>query len=107
MTPRLLILISLFDGIGVARLALQELDWTPTREFGSEVLVEALEVTRRRSPRMTHLGDIAKVLIVAGTPCQDNSRLKGSSREGLAGKASGLFWELVRAVDLVREALKP
>ena len=74
---------------------------------------------------MTQLGDIlsidaltvrdlarkapgnALLLVVAGTPCQDNSRLKGTQRDGLAGKASGLFWELVRVVDLLRDSLQP
>ena len=80
-------------------MALRELDLVPAREFGSEILTEALRVTSRRFPRMTQLGDnkqiqgpqveriMAKwpdnslILIVAGTPCQDNSTLRGRGRE--------------------------
>lgn len=43
--------------------------------------------------------------IIGGFPCQDISTANtssGTGRAGLAGKRSGLFWEMVRTVCLVR-----
>ena len=102
-------LLSMFDGIGAARLALEHLHWIPSREFSSEILPAALQVSGRRFPRSTQLGDIKNIgpqfvedmvsrlppnailLVTAGTPCQDNSTLKGSESRGLGGPLLAFF----------------
>ena len=59
---------------------------------------------------MMHLGDITKIsgydaptvnVIIGGSPCQDLS-ISGN-REGLKGKRSGLFMEMIRIIREMRE----
>jgi hypothetical protein len=124
-TPRPLIVFSLFDGIGGTWEALAKLHWKPARAYSAEILPEANLVLRRRYPFVQHIDDVTKVsrewliqqvstwpknaliLLVAGSPCQGNSRLKGTHRQGLKGDSSGLFWEVVRFQEILRTSLLP
>ena len=59
-------------------------------------------------PDVPNLGDVCTAeftpgmadMIIAGFPCQDLSN--AGKRAGLAGSRSGLFWEVVRAIRVVR-----
>jgi DNA (cytosine-5)-methyltransferase 1 len=105
--------VSLFAGIGGFDLALQR--------AGVEVVASvewdkhAQNILRRRFPETTVLGDIQEVtgeqliragftpddgIITGGFPCQDLS--VAGKRAGLAGKRSGLFWEICRLLDETR-----
>jgi DNA (cytosine-5)-methyltransferase 1 len=68
---------SLFDGIGAVPLAGTYFEITPV--WASEILPNAISVTKRHFPGMAHLGDIAKLdggaipptdIIAFGSPCQ-------------------------------------
>ena len=69
---------SLFDGIGGFPLAAVRCGVEPL--WASEIEPFPISVTRRRFPRMTHVGDITKLdgaalppvdIICGGSPCQD------------------------------------
>jgi site-specific DNA-cytosine methylase len=102
--------LSLFDGMSCAQLALQKAGIPVTRYYASEVDKYAIKVTQANFPDTVQLGDVRQVtadqvgdidLLVGGSPCQGFS---------FAGKhlnfddpRSKLFFEYVR---LLKE-LKP
>ena len=97
--------LSLFDGISCARVALDRLGYTDVLYLASEVDKYASAITRYQWPDTIHLGDITQIkrenlpvqidLLIGGSPCQDLSIAK-NNRQGLDGERSGLFWEWVR-----------
>jgi len=99
----------LFDGIGGFPYAGSFFGIEPL--WASEILPQAISVTRRRFPKMAHVGDITALdggtlppvdIITFGSPCQDLST--AGRRAGLAGERSGLFMEAIRIIDEMREA---
>ncbi len=98
--------LSLFDGLAAARIALDKLK-IPVTYYSSEIDPWAMEIAIRNYPEIIHLGDIREIdgkelkeidLIVGGSPCQDFSI--AGFRRGFRGKRSRLFFEFVR---LIRE----
>jgi site-specific DNA-cytosine methylase len=74
--------LSLFDGISAARVALERAGVKVTRYYASEIKKTAVTVTRRMFPDTVQLGDVTKTdfsllppidLLVFGSPCQDLS----------------------------------
>lgn len=99
---------SLFDGIGAFPYAASFFGITPI--WASEILPNAVSITKRHFPETEHLGDITKLdggkippvgLLCFGSPCQSFSVAAGGNRTGFAGK-SGLFWEAVRIIKEMR-----
>lgn len=89
--------LSLFDGISCARVALGECEY-----YASEIDKHAIKVAKKNYPSTVHLGDVKEIgvipnldLLIGGSPCQDLSIAK-KGREGLKGERSGLFYEYVR-----------
>ncbi len=79
--------------------------------WASEILPQAISVSKRHFPHMEHLGDITQLdgkriapvdIITFGSPCQDLSVARGT-RLGLDGKRSGLFMEAIRIIKEMRE----
>ena len=76
--------------------------------MAAAITIHTLRVLAQRWPGVPNLGDVTTAdfsqvqadAIAAGFPCQDLSN--AGKRAGLAGKRSGLFWEVVRAVRMVR-----
>ena len=73
---------SLFDGIGVFPLAASRHGITPI--WASEIVPDAISITKRHFPAMEHLGDITKLdggkipavhVITFGSPCQNLSSI--------------------------------
>ncbi len=102
---------SLFDGIGAIPYAASIYGMKTL--WASEILPEAMSITRRHFPDMEHVGDITKLngatlppvdIIVFGSPCQDMSQAAGGKRVGLAGERSGLFKAAIRIIDEMRYA---
>jgi len=99
--------LSLFDGIAGAAVALQRLGVTPSCYYASEVNPHAIRIAQRNFPKILELGDINKLniageyfdLVVFGSPCTDLS-IGRKNRESLAGKSSSLFY---RAVEILQE----
>ena len=95
--------VSLFDGISCAQVALKALGYDP-KYYASEVDEYAISITQRNHPNTTQIGDVTKVLVqdgrlagtdydqkidllIGGSPCQDLSIAKGN-RQGLKGVVS-------------------
>jgi DNA (cytosine-5)-methyltransferase 3A len=99
--------LSLFDGISVARHALGD---RVKQYYASEIDAKAIHVAKKNFPDTIHLGDVRTIkavdlpkidLLIGGSPCQDLSIAK-KGRKGLDGDRSGLFWEYVRILREVK-----
>lgn len=104
--------ISLFTGIGGFELALERVFNNPECLGFSEIDNSSIEVFTKnfKIPRTSNFGCIKEFvddkrylkyknldLIFAGFPCTDLSIARGN-REGLKGKNSGLFWDLIKVI---------
>lgn len=107
--------VSLFDGISVARVALDKACLPVKKYFASEIDKYAIQVSTKNYPDIVRLGSVVDVtavklalpegeqfdLLIGGSPCQDLSIAK-KGRKGLDGDRSGLFWEYIRIRDLIK-----
>lgn len=115
-------ILSLFDGISCARVALERAGIPVEAYYASEIDKYAIQVSNKNYPEIQHIGsvtDVRKVdeagvvvtvpyddlvgvnLLIGGSPCQDLSIAK-RDRKGLDGERSGLFWEYVRILNEVK-----
>ena len=100
--------LSLFDGISCARVALGNKIKT---YYASEIDKNAIKVAMKNFPTTQQLGDVKGIkewtskepidLLIGGSPCTDLSIAK-KGRKGLEGEHSKLFWEYVRVKNLVK-----
>ena len=107
--------ISLFDGISCARVALERAGIPVEEYFASEIDKYALQISGKNWHKINHIGDVRSVattlwkfpiehkidLLIGGSPCQDLSIAK-KDRKGLDGERSSLFWEYVRILQFVK-----
>lgn len=102
--------LSLFDGISVARVALERAGIPVQAYYASEIEQNAIRISKKNWPDIVHIGDVRGVsgrdfkhidLLIGGSPCQDLSVAK-KRREGLKGARSGLFYEYVRILREVK-----
>jgi len=108
--------VSLFDGISCAMVALLKNKYTVENYYASEIDKSAIEISLKNFPQIKHVGGVQTLnrfnfphifnskidLLIGGSPCQDLSIAK-KDRKGLEGSRSGLFWEYVR----ILKELKP
>jgi DNA-cytosine methyltransferase len=101
--------LSLFDGISCARIALDKAGIKIDKYYASEIDKYALKVSNKHYPDIIQLGDIRKIsakklgkidLLIGGSPCQDLSNAK--TGEGLKGEKSRLFYEYVRLLKEIK-----
>lgn len=97
---------SLFSGIG-------GMDWGFEQagmkiEYQVEINDYCNRVLKKHWPNVRRYKDVKEVgwnnikpvdLICGGFPCQDISRARFGTRDGLAGERSGLWWEFNRIID--------
>lgn len=104
--------LSLFDGISIAQLALKQLNIPIENYYSSEIDKKAIKVTQYHFPNTIQIGDIKQVdgkslpqidLVVVGSPCQDLSSLR-KDRKGLDGDKSSLFFHALRLLEEVNPA---
>ena len=102
-------ILSLFDGISCARVALERAGIPVTKYYASEIDKNAMAIAIKNYPDTIQLGSVIEVngltfqgisrpridLLIGGSPCQDLS-IAQKNRKGLDGERSGLFWEYVR-----------
>ena len=113
-----LVVLSLFDGMSGAQIALKELGIVPAKYFASEVLKKAIRVTSQNFAETIQVGDITKWqewlpeilkgntidLIVCGSPCQNFSIL--GDRRGLNGDKSKLFFVALEILKYIENEQK-
>jgi DNA (cytosine-5)-methyltransferase 3A len=94
--------LSLFDGISCARVALDRAGIEVNCYLASEIDKNAIKVSEKNYPDIIRVGSVVDLsvegeidLLIGGSPCQDLSIAK-KDRKGLSGDRSGLFWEYVR-----------
>jgi len=102
--------LSLFDGISGAKVALNNLS-IPCHYYASEIDKYALEISRKNYPEIVQLGDIKTLdtsslpkinLLIGGSPCTSLSCAKRQKESGLVKGESVLFWEYVRILKEVK-----
>lgn len=102
--------LSLFDGISCARVALEKAGIPVGVYYASEIDNYAMQISAKNYPDIVQVGSVVGLdtaqfkdidLICGGSPCQDLSIAKGK-REGLGGKRSGLFFEYLRIFNEVQ-----
>lgn len=114
-------ILEMFAGVGGFRVGLEKADkelfetkWANQFEPARKSQ-DALEVYNYHYPDSENIGiDVAKIsdskfktmdadMIVGGFPCQDYSVARSNKDElGIKGKKGVLFWEIIRAVDLIK-----
>ena len=108
-------ILSIFDGISCARVALERAGIPVELYYASEVDKYAIQITQKNYPDTIQLGSVTEVngltfhgisrpridLLIGGSPCQDLSIAK-KNRKGLDGERSGLFWEYIRILKEVK-----
>lgn len=98
--------LSLFDGISCARVALDNAGIPVEMYYASEIDKYAISISQKNYPDIIQIGDVKDIssvgaeidLLIGGSPCQDLSIAK-RNREGLAGNKSSLFYEYVRILN--------
>lgn len=122
-------ILSLFDGISCARVALDRANIPVEAYYASEIDKYAIQISQKNYPDITQIGNVTDIdvsdfdscgwetcfcwnqeehlernlpfdLLIGGSPCQDLSI--AGKREGLAGKKSSLFYEYVRILNEVK-----
>lgn len=101
--------LSLFDGISCARVALERAGILIETYYSSEIDKYAIQIAQKNYPDTIQLGDIEKLkgkdftgidLICGGSPCQDLSI--AGKRAGLKGDRSKLFYDFVKLVKEIK-----
>ena len=94
--------VSLFDGISCARVALDRAGIEVKSYTAVEIEKNAIAISTKNYPDIIRCADVRDFttsrrvdLLIGGSPCQDLSIAK-KDRKGLEGNRSGLFWEYVR-----------
>mgnify|MGYP002135635093 CR=1 FL=1 len=115
-----MVILSLFDGISMARQAILNSGLTVDKYFSSEIDEKAIKVSKFNFPDIINIGDVKNIhyqngklfdkinkkvyfegkidLLIGGSPCQDFSRAN-SVRDGLQGMKSMLFYEYIRLLE--------
>tara|TARA_R110000772_G_scaffold261636_2_gene380213 strand:+ start:3231 stop:4415 length:1185 start_codon:yes stop_codon:yes gene_type:complete len=105
-------ILSLFDGISCARVALEKSKIKVKNYYACEIEKNAIEISKKNYSDIIQLGSVIDFkrnmignkkihLLIGGSPCQDLSIAK-KGREGLEGSRSNLFYEYVRIMKLVK-----
>ncbi|MGE8340944.1 MAG: DNA cytosine methyltransferase [Flavobacterium sp.] len=103
--------LSLFDGISCAKLALEKAGIKINKYYSSEICPHALAIQNYHYSGDTNfiqLGDVCKIegidlaneidLVIFGSPCTNLSSINPVDRRGLEGTESKLFYEAKRII---------
>lgn len=98
--------LSLFDGISVGQIALNNVGIVPDAYFSSEVDQYAISITQKNFPKTIQLGDISNIkgtqlpqidLLIGGPPCQGFSM--AGKRLNFNDPRSKLFYQYARLLQ--------
>ena len=101
-------ILSLFDGISCAQLAIDALGVKNYVYYSSEIDKFAQQITLKNFPATKLVGDITKLdstnnaynaplILIGGSPCQNLS--SRGNKKGLKGEKSSLFFEYIRVLN--------
>lgn len=104
-------ILSLFDGISCARVALDKAGINVESYYASEIDKYAMQISQKNYPDIKQIGSVVDIcsdeglrtfmpeidLLIGGSPCQDLSIAK-AGRKGLDGERSGLFYKYVEVL---------
>jgi DNA-cytosine methyltransferase len=102
--------LSLFDGMACARIALERAGFQVKKYYASEIDSHAIKVSSTKYPDIIHLGDVTKVnteelgridILMGGSPCQGFSF--AGKQLNFKDPRSALFFEFVRILKEVRK----
>lgn len=102
--------LSLFDGISVAQISINNMLGDNYNYYASEIDKNAIRITQHHFPNTIQLGDVRSIdadklpridLMIWGSPCQDLS-IANKNRLGLNGEKSSLFYEALRIFKKVQ-----
>ena len=105
-----MVVLSLFDGMSCAQIALRELGIKVDRYYASEINKHAIKQTQLNFPDTIQLGDVRNVhakdlpkidLVCGGSPCQGFSF--AGKQLNFNDPRSALFFEFVRILNECRE----
>lgn len=106
-----MIVVSLFDGIATARVALERAGIEVKKYYASETDIYAIKIAQKNYKDIIHIGDVRQInkdiipeqvdLLIGGSPCQDLS-VANRQGKGLDGEHSKLFWEYVRIKNVLQ-----
>ena len=103
--------LSLFDGISCAKLALEKAGIKINKYYSSEICPYALAIQNHHysgNPSFHKVGDVKAVdandylnvdFVILGSPCLQLSSVNSKDRSGLEGPDSRLFYEAVRILQ--------
>ena len=103
--------LSLFDGISCAKLALEKAGIKINKYYSSEICPNALAIQNHHysgNPSFHQIGDVKAVdandylnvdFVILGSPCLQLSSVNSKDRSGLEGPDSRLFYEAVRILQ--------
>ena len=109
--------LSVFDGISIAQLALKQAGITYEKYYSSEIDKNAVSVAMKHFPETIQLGDVKELtefrlnklglinnvdLYIGGSPCTSLSCAAGQKESGLEKGQSVLFWEYVRILTIIK-----
>jgi site-specific DNA-cytosine methylase len=101
--------LSLFDGISCARVALERCGFQVDKYYASEIDKYAIQVAQKNYPDTIQLGDVKSItkemvgdidLLIGGSPCQNLSN--AGNKKGLEGEESKLFYEFIRILKEIK-----
>ena len=113
MKTKKLNVLSLFDGVGTAYLALQKAGLETENYYSSEIDKSALSVLDYHYSGNTNfhqVGDVRQIdgedfghvdLVIFGSPCTQLSAVNTKDRSGLEGPDSSLFFEALRILKQI------
>jgi len=105
--------LSLFDGISCARIALERAGINVYKYYASEIDKDCISVSIQNYPDIIQLGDINNYnnwvlpkidLVIGGSPCQSLSCAGRQKESGLKQGKSILFWKYVEVLKLFEPA---
>ena len=109
-TQKSITVLSLFDGISCARLALDKANISVKTYYSSEIAKAPLKVQSYNYSADTtfvQLGDCTKInpselkdcdLVIFGSPCTNLSSINPKDRRGLEGSESSLFFDAINVI---------
>lgn len=105
--------LSLCDGISGGQISLHELGITVNKYYSMEIKKEGIYTTQLNFPNTIQLGDVndfdismlngdAIDLFLCGSPCKNMSTINMTSRDGVSGEKSKLFFKCVEIMNIVK-----